>query len=226
MARSLHQEASQYGFERKDFLQFVNILLTLTAQPSASADGVGMERPLHVSPSVPPELPLRGERVVIRPLDETRDREQLTAWLQDEAGRLFLLLLTDAQMLDVDQLIANPSHRIGIITLQNGEPIGCLAFLQVDETHRKAELRKLIGPPAYRNRGLGREATRLWIEYGLRTLGLHKIYLNTLSTNIRNIRLNEEVGFQVEGLLPDEVWIDGQFQDVLRMGLTDPQEEM
>ena len=67
--------------------------------------------------------------------------------------------------------------------------------------------------------GLAKEATRLWIQYGLSALKLKKIYVNTLNTNIRNIRLNEELGFKVEGLLCNEVFVDGQYKDVLRMGL-------
>ena len=34
-----------------------------------------------------------------------------------------------------------------------------------------------------------------------------------------NIRLNEDLGFRVEGVLRNEVLIDGTYHDVLRMGL-------
>ena len=59
----------------------------------------------------------------------------------------------------------------------------------------------------------------LWVGYGLGALGLKKIYLNTLSTHIGNIKINEEIGFQVEGILRNEVLVDGTYRDVLRMGL-------
>ncbi len=98
-------------------------------------------------------------------------------------------------------------------------PIGCVAFLDYDQTQQKAELRKLIGEPDMRGRGYGKRATRLWINYGLQELGLQKIYLNTLSNNIRNIRINEELGFSVEGILRNEVYIEGKYQDIIRMGL-------
>jgi RimJ/RimL family protein N-acetyltransferase len=76
----------------------------------------------------------------------------------------------------------------------------------------------LIGDPAFRGQGLAEEATRLWIEYGVNSLDLEKIYVSTLQTHLSNIRLNEKVGFHVEGLLRDEVLIDGTRHDVLRMG--------
>ena len=67
--------------------------------------------------------------------------------------------------------------------------------------------------------GSGKEATALWIKYGLEVLHLKKICLHTLNTNIRNIKLNEELGFAVEGILHNEVFIDGRYHDVLRMGM-------
>ena len=70
-----------------------------------------------------------------------------------------------------------------------------------------------------RGKGYAEEATRLWIEYGFRVLGIDKIYVSTLQTHLRNIKLNEEIGFRVEGLLREEVLLDGRRLDVLRMGL-------
>lgn len=67
--------------------------------------------------------------------------------------------------------------------------------------------------------GLGKEAARQWMKYGWETLRLHKIYLDTLDTDIRNIRINEAIGFRIEGILRDEVFFDGRYHDVLRMGL-------
>ena len=94
-----------------------------------------------------------------------------------------------------------------------------MAFLDHDFEQKKAELRKLIGNPAFRSKGYGKEATKLWIQYGISNLGLRKIYLNTLQTNVRNIRLNQELGFKVEGILRNECSIDGKLYDLLRMGL-------
>jgi len=70
-----------------------------------------------------------------------------------------------------------------------------------------------------RSKGFAKEATKLWIHYGITKLGLKKIYLNTLYTNIRNISLNEELGFKIEGILRNEVFFDERYHDVSRMGL-------
>ncbi len=105
-----------------------------------------------------------------------------------------------------------------MITTLEGKPIGALAYLNLDIDQKRAELRKLIGDPESRGTGLAEEATRMWIAYGVNALNLEKIYVSTLQTHISNIKLNEKIGFQVEGLLRDEVLIDGVRHDVLRMG--------
>jgi RimJ/RimL family protein N-acetyltransferase len=46
------------------------------------------------------------------------------------------------------------------------------------------------------------------------------MYVSTLQTQIANIELNERIGFRVEGLLKNEVLIDGERCDVLRMGFS------
>ena len=38
-----------------------------------------------------------------------------------------------------------------------------------------------------RGKGFAKEATKLWIQYGITKLDLKKIYLDRLDTNIRNI---------------------------------------
>ena len=70
-----------------------------------------------------------------------------------------------------------------------------------------------------RGEPLVKEATRLWIQYGIEVLGLKKICLNTLNTHIRNIKLYEDLGFEFEGILRNEVFFDGRYHDVLRMGM-------
>ncbi len=77
----------------------------------------------------------------------------------------------------------------------------------------------MIGVTKERGKGYGNEATKAWIEYGLFTLNLEKIYLTTINTDIKNIRINEALGFRVEGLLRNELMIDGEYHDVLQMSL-------
>ncbi len=119
---------------------------------------------------------------------------------------------------DIDLFIANSHNLIGTI-LHNDRPIGCVAYLDYCATQRRAELRRLIGEADLRELGLAHEAVALWVGYGLDALGLRKIYQYTLATHDQDIKLNEDLGFRIEGILRHELLIEDEYHDLLRMGL-------
>lgn len=221
LARSIFREASSYGFGQVDVVRLVNELMDLcTGDPAANS--VPQTRAIEdldkLSQSAG-QLPLIGERVKIRAYQSDTDQQLLEDWLPDKYGRYFVLSCATAQNITVAALTESENNHLGIITSMDDKPIGALAYLDHSETQRRAELRKLIGDVNSRGQGLAEEATRLWVSYGLQTLGLEKIYVSTLQTHIRNVKLNEDIGFRVEGLLRNEVLIDGARHDVLRMGI-------
>jgi len=206
-------------------IRFVNYILDCAMQKKGSGTiplsdrNISEQDCIHqLSSKNPPQLPLIGQRVTIRKSTE-QDHELISKWLDDKLGRYFLLSRTTAKRTTLDTLISSEHHIIGIVTLPDDTSIGVMAFLNYDVLQFKAELRKLIGNPKMRGKGLGKEATRLWIRYGFESLDLIKIYVNTLETNLANIRLNEDLGFRVEGILRNEIFVDGVYHDVLRMGL-------
>jgi RimJ/RimL family protein N-acetyltransferase len=219
-ARSFYKQAVGYGFALGDFVRFANVLLGIAMSPQGGS-GIAPGGPralddkdLHRYR----ELPLAGPRVTIRRFGEPGDRALLDGWVAEQEGRFFLLSTASGRTHDVEALVRSERNLVGMVLFE-GRPVGCVAYLDYDAGQRRAELRKVIGDPEMRGRGLGREASELWVGYGLGALGLHKIYLNTLATHIRNIKINEEIGFRVEGILRNEVVIDGEHRDVLRMGL-------
>ncbi len=219
MARGFYREAASYGFKQVDYVKFANALLDLSMRQNGKGEAtLRAENPRRTAVPGATRLPLVGERVKIRAF-ERKDLDLVRRWLDDPHGRYFLLSRTTARSLDPEDLLTRDDSVVGVITLLDDAPIGLLAYLDVDRVQRKAELRKLIGEPAHRGKGLAHEATRLWIDYGLTSLHLRKIYVNTLDTNIRNIKLNRDLGFKVEGLLRDECFFDGQYHDIIRMAL-------
>jgi len=218
VAKSFYKQSLEYGFRKEDYLRFVNILLDL---------GLG-HGGLYVPPpssnhqdSAASDVEQESEQVTVR-LYQLEDHELLKRWIEDEEGRQFLTTRPEAPRFNtLEALLESETSRFGIVSLSQ-RPIGALAYLNIDSDQHKAELRKLIGDPLARGHGYAKKATQYWIEYGISTLGLRKIYVNTLETHLKNIRLNEQLGFRVEGLLRDEVLLDGEYRDVLRMSLIMP----
>jgi len=213
LARTFFAHGRDYGFHFEDYVQFVNVLLELAME----AENTGVHVPLDQGP-----MPLKGERIVVRALRDD-DRAIFSEWMTDASGRYLLLSRSTGQSIGVDELLSDPANSIGIITTtESDRAIGALLFLSQDHQSHKAELRKIVGEPAFRGQGIGTEATRLWVGFGLHQLGLKKIYLYTLASNHHNISLNESLGFRVEGILRKEVFFDDSHHDLLRMGLVAP----
>lgn len=226
LARNIFKETTNYGFGQVDYIRFVNTFLDIsmkysrtTKQNSQQKNEKKRTSDSYFQELSPIQLPFTGEKIKIRTFEMSQDIDFFKKWLTDEFGQYFLISHSTAQITNFDDFVKCNSSIIGVITLHSGTPIGSVAFLNYDPAQRKAEMRKLIGEPKMRGKGYAKEATQIWIQYGLTTLDLHKIYLNTLDTNIRNIKLNEELGFKIEGILRNELLFNGKFHDVLRMGL-------
>lgn len=222
LARNIYKEASAYGFQQLDIIRLINELMDLcTGTEEINVESINnCESEPRVNIEKLTALPLVSNDVVIREFNGPEDRLFLEQWLPDRYGRFFVLSCATAQEITIDTLVSSPRNHLGIVTLPDGKPIGAMAYLDCSRNQRRAELRKLIGDPEARGQGLAEKATRLWIHYGIHGLGLQKIYVSTLQTQIANIKLNESIGFQMEGLLKNEVLIDGERFDVLRMGLS------
>jgi RimJ/RimL family protein N-acetyltransferase len=218
-ARTIFHESQKYGFGGIDVIRLINALMDMATSKGAIAAGNAERRKIDRMTLVVDDFPLRSDRLQIRLADLAGDRRLIEEWIAVGDGEHFLLSCATAQRHDVSSLLNNPLNKIGIISLADGKPIGAVAFLDVDRLQRRAELRKLIGDDSERGKGYAEEATALWVTYGHKRLGLEKIYLSSLQTHLRNIRLNESIGFRTEGVLRNEILLGNKRHDVLRMGL-------
>jgi RimJ/RimL family protein N-acetyltransferase len=97
--------------------------------------------------------------------------------------------------------------------------IGICGLSNIDAVSHTAALGITIGEREYWGRGYGRDAVRLLVDYGFRMRNLRKMWLTVHGTNTRAIRAYEAVGFVEEGRQRAQVWSDGEFVDLVFMGL-------
>lgn len=108
---------------------------------------------------------------------------------------------------------------LAIVELATGACVGEAVLNDYDAANASCNFRILIGPRG-RDRGLGTEATRLIVRYGLDVLYLHRIELSVYSFNPRARRAYEKAGFQVEGIARQafrwgDEWVDTILMSVL-----------
>ncbi len=216
VTKGIIDETSKWDFKTTDYISLVNGLLDLSLNkpPEASLKQTTTE-------TIKQELtfPLTGEQIKIKAFDKNTDYNVVKRWLEDSLGRWFLLSRSYSRDTTLSELIDDDRNILGVILLNDSTPIGLMGYLDYDTSQHKAEMRKLIGEEEHRGKGYAKDATKLWIQYGINNLGLKKIFLNTIENNIRNVTLNKELGFQIEGILRKECFIDNKYFDLLRMGL-------
>lgn len=213
VSKSIISETSKWGFKQSDFLKLINALMDLSLNKPDNQ----IQQTKNNTDKTKLILPLNTENTIIRLFNKEKDFEIVNSWLDEEMGKWFLLSRSHSTDKSFSQLLEDDSNIFGLITLKDSTPIGLMAFLDWDKKQYKAEMRKLIGSEEYRKKGYAKEATQSWIQYGVNNLGLKKIYLHTIENNIRNVTLNKELGFQVEGILRKECNINNEYYDLLRM---------
>lgn len=210
----ISNELAGLNLSTDDYIQVANSVLDSALVEENGTDGSSRAVPKAVT-----RLPIVTDDLIIRACDREQDYPCFEKWAQDDRGKEFLLSRLEDNVEHPRDLFYNPNHLFGMVCEISGNPIGIVGFLNRDKSNGRAELRKLIGEPSLRGRGLGKKASRLWVSYGLHALNLRKIYLYTFDSNLRNIRINEELGFRLEGVFREEHVVDGEPRDILRMSL-------
>lgn len=95
-----------------------------------------------------------------------------------------------------------------------GDIVGRCGLTRVDWKNRVAELAIMIGTP-YRGRGYGSEAMALLCDFCFREMNLHKLKVSVFAFNQAAVRCYEKNGFVREGVLRNEIFRDGEYQDVI-----------
>ena len=80
-------------------------------------------------------------------------------------------------------------------------------------------MRKLIGDPAMHGKGIGKRATFLFLYHVFLHRKFEKVYVHSMDTNIRNLNLNGKFGFELEGVFLQDVILQQERRDVVRMAL-------
>jgi diamine N-acetyltransferase len=97
--------------------------------------------------------------------------------------------------------------------------LGHLHISNIQTAMRSADIGLGLGQPADRGQGYGPEALRLAVGFCWRELNLQRLCLTVLGNNPWAQHVYEKAGFEVEGRLRRATFVDGQFHDVIVMGM-------
>jgi len=163
---------------------------------------------------------LRNDVVTLKPIS-LNDTEFLLGLRNDlEIANQFF---SDAPLYDFQHnswLKTRNSNDLDFIIIENQtqKRAGRIYITQIDYRHQKGEY-GIVLHPEFRGKNIAFKASLLLIDYVFRNLPINKIYLEVFESNLKAIKLYEKIGFKKEGLLKEEYFKNGTFQNVCRMSL-------
>jgi RimJ/RimL family protein N-acetyltransferase len=166
---------------------------------------------------------LSGKRVYLRPL-EREDLPALLRWINDPETRMLTgetMPMSRAGGEAYFERIQKDSSRVWLVVVERetGNIIGEAGLLRIFHPWRTADLTMILGDPAARGKGYGREAILLLMEYAFGALALHRLAIGVVGFNERALRFYESVGFQREGVQRDGYFYNHQFSDFVMMSI-------
>jgi len=119
---------------------------------------------------------------------------------------------------EIQKVQGKENVRLGIF-LKDGTVIGDVALQNIDSQNRSCSIGMGIAKIQNRNRGYGKQAVKLLLEYAFCNFGMERITANTLEINISAQKSLEGLGFLLEGRERKAIYFGGKRYDRLNYGL-------
>ncbi len=97
-------------------------------------------------------------------------------------------------------------------------PVGYGQVKNIDYITHSCELGFCIAPE-YQGKGYGTMLIKELIEYAVKELDVHRLYLEAFTDNEKAIKLYKKCGFKKEKILHERIFKDGSFKDVVVMSI-------
>ncbi len=223
VAKSFYKELVKYGVESSDIVTVsLHLLDHITEQPGSDETGTrffSSEFQLNdIKDSWQLNDTLQVHRVSIAPLIP-HQIPAICQWLQKEEIKKTLIEFLPKSQSALSQYIFEEPCRQYFSINYDDSFIGIMGAENIDERHRRLEMKKFIGEDGFSGKGIGKRATFLFLYYAFMIREYNKVYIHSMDTNIRNINLNSKFGFELEGIFFQEIFRDNEYYDVVRMGL-------
>jgi len=112
---------------------------------------------------------------------------------------------------------AGTHHYASVAIKSTGQIIGTAMLFNFDQVANQAE----IGYVFHRDhwgKGYGSECVALISNFAFETLKLHKLHASVADANIGSARILIKNGFELEGRLKDNYYVDDKYYDALQFG--------
>lgn len=112
--------------------------------------------------------------------------------------------------------------RLAICKNDSNEVIGLIDLFDFDPRNNRAGIGIVIQNGSYRNKGFGKEALALLIDFSFNKLQLHQLFANIGTNNEASLNLFTTFEFRKIGVKKDWIYINNSYQDEAIFQLINP----
>ncbi|WP_136668761.1 GNAT family N-acetyltransferase [Flavobacterium sp. H122] len=165
-------------------------------------------------------ITLKGENIYLRAL-EPEDLEFVFAIENDETIWEVSNTQTPYSRFLIKQYLENAHQdiyeakqlRLAVCTNEDKKAVGLIDLFDFDPKNHRAGIGIVIQNEIHKNKGIGKEALSLLIDYAFKQLNLHQLYANIGVNNEISLKLFTTFGFQKIGIKKDWVYLRGKYVD-------------
>ena len=163
---------------------------------------------------------IRGERLYLSPMSED-DLEIYTKWMNDKeiTEKLGNYYKNITLSFEKKYLENESGYSFAIVLKKENRLIGNISLMDVNNINQTASLGIFIGDKEDRNKGYGKEAIKILLDYGFNTLNLNNIMLGVFSFNEFAIRTYEKIVFKKIGHRRNSIYRNGKLYDEIFMDI-------
>ena len=163
-----------------------------------------------------------GERIYLSPIN-VEDVEKYTEWMNDIEITINLGNASEIYSLEKEkealEKLSKEGYNFAVVDLKDYELLGNCSLMNVDLKHRRGEVGIFIGNKNYWDKGYGREAMKLLLDYGFKLLNLNNVFFWVYSFNKRAINCYKKCGFKEIGRRREAYIIGNKKYDEIYMDI-------
>lgn len=112
-----------------------------------------------------------------------------------------------------DAIFHSNDVRLAICLKENNLYIGNVYMTDIDEHNQSCVSHILIGDKGYWGKGVATEAYRIALEYMFNERNIYRVMAIVLENNKASLNLHKKIGYQIEGLMRNSIYKNGQWQN-------------
>jgi RimJ/RimL family protein N-acetyltransferase len=182
-------------------------------------------RGLYGEPVTPPSLPVRTDRLLLRPY-RLDDLEPTLAYYSDPQVARYIPFDPWTRVQAVEHIdkrirrtgVDGPEAALSLVVERDGSVVGDVVLWCADDTRLRGEMGWAFHAAAS-GQGYATEAVRALIDLAFADYGMQRLIAKLDARNSASARLCERLGMTKEAHLRRDCWAKGEWTDMLVYGL-------